>query len=137
MQTNYRALETLVVTSGGRAQRHASRLVHRAPDDTRREYLSARGAVERVVADDGRLQWQFVPRRRETIFSRSLRVDQDLWKVRHLDDLLRNYQVSDSDSTPVSGRKVRLLQITPRVKHLGPSKRLWVDVATGKRAWFG
>jgi outer membrane lipoprotein-sorting protein len=127
----YRATETLVTRSGKDTDRVTVRVVHRAPDDTRREYLSRQGRVERIVSDDGHSHWQYLPQRKQIIFSPSVRVDRELWQERHLGRLLANYTVSDGGEAVLGGRPVRALAVAPRSGHHGPSKRLWVDKATG------
>jgi outer membrane lipoprotein-sorting protein len=128
---SYRALETLTVTDQHGVHRQQIRLTHRAPDATRREYLSDRGDIERVVVDDGRSHWQYLPQRREVVFSPSLRVDEMLWEGRHLDDLLDSYVVTQVGRETVGGRSARVLLVAPRRGHPGPSKELWVDDRTG------
>lgn len=131
VRVSYRATESLRIQSktGDRAQR--VRVVHRVPDDTRREYLSPRGDVELIIADDGHSHWQYSPGRREIIFSNSVRVDRELWQERHLKRLLSNYTVSEAGQATVGGRKARALLIAPRSGHYGLSKRLVIDEATG------
>jgi outer membrane lipoprotein-sorting protein len=131
VRVSYRATETLRIQSktGDRAQR--VRVVHRVPDDTRREYLSPRGDVELIIADDGHSHWQYSPGRQEIIFSNSVRVDRELWQQRHLERLLGNYTVSEAGQATVGGRTARVLVMTPRAGRYGPSKRLVVDEATG------
>jgi negative regulator of sigma E activity len=128
---SYSATETLVVRSGKEIERVLVRVVHRAPDDTRREFLSDSGAVERIVSDDGHSHWQYVPRRKEIIFSPSVRVDRQLWEEHHLGRLLNNYAVDHTGRAVLGGRPVRSLVIAPRSGHRGPSKRLWIDEQTG------
>jgi outer membrane lipoprotein-sorting protein len=131
LHLNYRATETLTTAAGRRTQRQVVRVVHRAPDDTRREYLSDRGRVTRIVVDDDRGNWQYSPERREVIFSPSLRVDRELWQERELKSLLSNYALSSAGFAAVAGRRAQALTISPRRGHRGPSKRLWVDDGTG------
>lgn len=128
---NYRATETLTIQDKRVTRRRTVRVVNHAPDDTRREYLSRRGEVERIIADDGHTQWEYSPARREVIYSRSLRIDRELWQEHHLKLLLANYSVRDGGQAVLHGRKVRWLIISPRPGHLGHAKRLLVDESTG------
>lgn len=128
---SYRATEALTIRGTGTIHRHKVKVVHRAPDDARREYLDEKGRTELIVVDDGHSHWQYSPRRRVIIFSASVRPDQELWQMRHLNRLLTNYIVSEAGEVTIEGRKARVVAISPRRGHHGPSKRLSVDVQTG------
>jgi outer membrane lipoprotein-sorting protein len=128
---NYRATETLTIRDKATTRRRTVRIVNRAPYETRREYLSRRGQVERVIADDGHTHWDYLPSRREVIYSPSLRIDRELWQEHHLKLLLANYVVRDGGEALLHGRKARWLIIAPRAGHVGPAKRLLMDESTG------
>lgn len=131
VRVNYRATDTVTVRIGERSFRQRLLTTHRAPDRTSRKYLSGNGAIERVVTDNGRTHWQYLPQQNEVIFSPSLPVDRELWEERDLGQLISNYVVRDAGTTVIEGHKAHLLAIDPRKGHEGPSKRIWTDKATG------
>jgi outer membrane lipoprotein-sorting protein len=130
---SYRAKQTLVVTDQVGTRRERLRVVHRAPDDTRREYLSSSGKIEQIVVDDNsaRLHWEYTPHGQRVVFSPTRHVEPDLWIGQHLDQLQANYVIRLAGSGPVDGRGARLLMITPRNGHSGPSKQLWAEEQSG------
>ena len=130
-RVSYYATETVVTQDERGTHRHKARVVHRVPDDTRREYLSDQGEVEKVVSDDGHLRWQHLPKQSKIIFSPSLRSDREPWGDQPLNRLLGNYLVELAGKETISARQAQVLAIRPRPGHLGPSKRLWLDETTG------
>jgi outer membrane lipoprotein-sorting protein len=131
VHVSYRATETLTTQDSTGSRSTKVRVVHRAPDATRCEYLSDRGQVERVITDDGHSCWQHLPQRRELVFSPSLRVDRELWGHESIKRLLSNYEVRTGGQATVNGRKAHVVLVSPRSGHIGPSKRLLVDERTG------
>jgi outer membrane lipoprotein-sorting protein len=131
VHVSYRATETLITRDSAGSRSTKVRVVHRAPDATRREYLSDGRHVERVITDDGHSRWQHLPQRRELFFSPSLRVDRELWGHESIKRLLSAYEVRTAGQTTVNGRKAHAVLVSPRSGHIGPSKRLLVDERTG------
>jgi negative regulator of sigma E activity len=129
-KVSYRALETVRVSGSRRGQSQKINLSH-VPDATRREYLDERGRVERIVGEGEHYNWQYLPAQKETIYSPALRIDQELWEERSLDRLFGNYEVTLLAPATLAGRICQGVSLLPRSGHLGPSKKLWVDKATG------
>lgn len=130
-KVSYSALETVTVKAGRDAHQQKSRLTHKAPDCTSWKYFAPSGKVDRAVVDCGKSHWQYLPAKKEVIFSSSLPVDSVIWQERDLVQLVKNYDVQDKGNTNVLGRGADLLTVTPKSGHVGPSKSLWIDTSTG------
>jgi len=99
-------------------------VLHRKPATTRTEYVLPPTMHGTVILQIGRERWRASSRDR-----RWQRVQQAA-EGGNLDLLLRNYALRTTGSELVANRPCVLLLITP--KHEGnPSKRMWVDRATG------
>lgn len=128
---SYRAAESVTISNGGRKQTQKARILHSRPDNTSWTYLSTGNRVERIVVDSNRTHWQYIPRTQQLIFSPSLPTDQDFWQEASSARLLGNYDVTNGGVSTITGRRTRLLVMTPRKNHFGPTKKLWTDAETG------
>jgi outer membrane lipoprotein-sorting protein len=129
-QVCYRARETVRIKN---ARNDSSQQIKLSNDSgtTRRDYLDDKGKVERTVVEGEHYNWQYLPFQREIIYSPALRIDRELWEVRSLDRLFNNYQVTLLAGATLRGRPCQGVSLVPRSGHVGPSKKLWVDTATG------
>ncbi len=101
-----------------------AQVYHQKPDTTRTEYIAPPAMAGTVILQIGAERWRRDPR------------DGHWWRMtpapeaRGLDLLRRNYDLRVAPAPPVANRPCHLLLLTPR--HAGnPSKRMWVDQATG------
>ena len=99
-------------------------VIHRRPATTRIEYLSPPSVAGTVVLQVGPDRWRRSPRNNH--WHRAAPAPE----AHLLDLLVRNYDLRAVPGSPVARRDCVLLIINP--KHEGnPSKRIWIDQATG------
>jgi outer membrane lipoprotein-sorting protein len=121
---NYRGLRVTRMSFPRRTVTAQAWVVHRRPATTRIEYRSPPSLAGTVVLQMGAERWRWSPR--EQRWRRAAGPAE----VEALDLLLRNYDLRPAPGSPVARRDCVLLLINP--KHEGnPSKRLWIDRATG------
>jgi outer membrane lipoprotein-sorting protein len=115
---SYTGIRTVRATAGPKETERRVKVSHRAPDQTRIEYLSP--GEGHVLLELGSGRWLYSPRR-----SRWWPIE---WRPTpsRLDLLLRNYRVRYRGKDRVAGRRVVQLSIEPR--HPGnPNKKVWID----------
>jgi len=105
---------------------------HQGRGRYRIEYLAPRQARGRLVISDGRIRWQYEPRSGRTLISSTDTADfSEEFLSFSLSLLLSNYRLSlEPHPSTVAGRKAYVLSIIPKYRGK-PTRRLWVDVATG------
>ncbi|MDI6869756.1 MAG: sigma-E factor regulatory protein RseB domain-containing protein [Bacillota bacterium] len=101
---------------------------HRAPGQSRLEYLSSRNEPYLVTVDDGRHRWHYHPGERAASVGPSpdfkANLEQSLGLLRH------NYHLQYGGTGEVTGRITDIVELVPRGCRQ-PAQRLWVDRETG------
>lgn len=127
---SYTASQTVTVSEGRSTRVEKLSIAHLSPDRTKWTYLSG-NSVDRIVVDAAGSRWQYVPRTNQLIFSSAVVPQQEMWAERDLGRVLANYVVAQTGAEVVAGRKTAIVSVTPKRGHYGPTKRMWVDVASG------
>lgn len=93
------------------------------------EYRSPGNLAGMVVVTDGRVQWQYDPRRKRAVRGDPSLVESDT--LRQVRQIRRNYTVSlERSSQDTAGRPCRVVRLTPKARGK-ETVRLWVDPGLG------
>lgn len=120
---DYRGVRAIRMFFPGQVVDAVTRVIHRKPATTRTEYISPPAMAGTIILQIGAQRWRHSPRNAgwqpvpaiETGSAQRLR---------------RNYELRVTGGSVAAGRPCLVVLITPR--HEGnPSKRMWVDQATG------
>lgn len=105
------------------------RVRHRAPGQSRLEYLSAEHEPYLVTVDDGVHHWHYHPEDRVAVVERSTALAAEA-VPQSLALLRRNYTLRTGGRGTIAGRTTEIVELVPRgCAH--PVQRLWVDERTG------
>lgn len=121
---SYRGVRIIRMSFRDRTMEAVVRVLHRKPDTTRTEYLSPPSMTGTAILQIGAQRWRRSPH--DGQWEQTAPAPE----TGGTNLLRRNYDLRVTPASPVANRPCLLLLITPT--HEGnPSKRIWVDEATG------
>lgn len=125
----YTGTMILFTWAAGTGEATVIKVRHRAPGQSRLEYLSADREPYLVSVDDGIHHWQYYPLEQVAALEPS-EGETLLGTEQSLDLLRRNYQLREGGTGEVAGRPADIVELLPHgLPHL--SQRLWVERETG------
>lgn len=125
----YRGTMLLFTWATGAGEATVVTVSHRAPGQSRLEYLNSRREPFLVVVDDGVHHWEFYPGGRKATVEASAG-EPGFGNGQSLDLLRHNYNLQDGGRGELAGRAVNIVELVARGCRL-PSQRLWIDQKTG------
>ena len=128
VERNFRGEKMIIDFSRMTPQVRKLTVLHQLGGRERREFESPRS----VVIVDGDYFYQYYPDRKLAV-RRKLPGDGGFKALRResLKQTLESYELKNSESEPVAGRRVRLYEFHPRQVGSRPLRKVWVDVETG------
>lgn len=124
----YRGTMLLFTWATGTGEATVVTVNHRAPGQSRLEYLNPRREPYLVVVDDGVHHWEYHPGGRTA----SVEASPEIPEVGSgsLDLLRHNYNLQDGGQGDLAGRATDIVELVARGCRL-PNQRLWIDRQTG------
>ncbi len=126
VEKNYRGRQTIIDFSNVAPQVTKLTVMYQPGGKERREYHASRS----VAVIDGDYFYQYYPERKLAI-KRKLPGGYDTLKKENLKQTLISYDLKNSPSEPIAGRRARLYEFHPRQVDSRPVRKVWVDVETG------
>jgi sigma-E factor negative regulatory protein RseB len=126
---SYTGTMVLYTWATGRGDATVVRVRHRAPGQSRLEYLGAGQEPYLIIVDDGTHRWHYHPEDGTAFVGASQgrfsdAPDQSLSLLRH------NYHLQPNGTGEIAGRLVDVVELVPRGCGR-PAQRFWVDRETG------
>jgi outer membrane lipoprotein-sorting protein len=122
--------QQLTIRSGtNRASAVLSKVEHRAPDETRRTYLTPRSLYGQYVVSRGAKSWDFDPERKRVVVTENKAAVDPVAVVDDIALVDANYRAVRSASDDVANRRTDVVDLVSR--YTGErTMRLWIDQQT-------